>query len=108
VKKYTIKEFAKGKKAVKIENEEQWNKLNKVHKLTPGYFKNAEYYTNIQTWFGPMFEFMNNWEVLEFSQLDFEDDKEKTMKKEIIGYKLKEEFLHCKEYAAHIGEYNNR
>ena len=253
MKKYTIKEFAEGEKAVKIENEEQWNKLNKVHKLTdkycdPNVYGNDKEYS-IKDWYE-----RNDWEVLEFSQLDFKDEfvvgkwyeftekphfekgefyakfthkddkfwyseriskkngfavkndwarlsvepvlvtdlseiqqylpsnhpdlikkdtfvlpekwfvrstpetrvilvkwrgddysglaeesvllsdkywqyislvpkdyteitfeqfkihvlKESTMKKEIIGYKLKEEFLHCKEYAAHIGEYNNR
>lgn len=76
MKKYTIKEFAEGKKAVKIENEEQWNKLNKVHKLTTD-FKGSCFYCNKQTYFA-------NWgsskiaeygiETLEFSQLDFEEE----------------------------------
>ncbi len=75
MKKYTIKEFAEGKKAVKIENEEQWNKLNKIHKLCgpysfPRYYTNSESHSQINT----DFYRINNWEVLEFSQLDFEDE----------------------------------
>jgi len=48
MKKYTIKEFAEGKKAVKIENEEQWNKLNKVHKLTTKYCGPYVYNNKVQ------------------------------------------------------------
>jgi hypothetical protein len=74
MKKYTIKEFAEGKKAVKIENEEQWNKLNKVHKLTSIYYGNKEYsnnqeFTHTKGWYE-----RNGWETLDFSQLDFEDE----------------------------------
>lgn len=89
MKKYTIKEFAEGKKAVKIENEEQWNKLNKVHKLcTLSSCKIGYYFNNAHEWCEKDWYVRNGWEVLEFSQLDFEDDKEKTMEKEVIGYKL--------------------
>lgn len=70
MKKYTIKEFAEGKKAVKIENEEQWNKLNKVHKLTRQY-EGRENYTNRNTY---CLGGLTGWETLEFSQLDFEDE----------------------------------
>lgn len=75
MKKYTIKEFAEGEKAVKIENEEQWNKLNKVHKLC-GYYGAPRYYTNSNShsYIDSDFFRINDWEVLEFSQLDFEDE----------------------------------
>jgi len=74
MKKYTIKEFAEGKKAVKIENEEQWNKLNKVHKLTTSFY-NPNLYTNQNTYNGSkQFYIDYGYEILEFSQLDFEDE----------------------------------
>jgi len=73
MKKYTIKEFAEGKKAVKIENEEQWNKLNKVHKLTSAYY-NQNLYDNTKGWCNGSWFLENNYETLEFSQLDFEDE----------------------------------
>jgi hypothetical protein len=75
MKKYTIKEFAKGKKAVKIENEEQWNKLNKVHCICD--FKedlSNIYYTNQDSWERQTYLSSTGWETLEFSQLDFEDE----------------------------------
>lgn len=108
MKKYTIKEFAEGRKAVKIENEEQWDKLNKVHRLTSD-FKGSCFYDNTQTYFaswGSSKIRENGYETLEFSQLDFEDNKEKTMEKEIIGYKFKEQYLKYQVYAAQIGCYN--
>lgn len=111
MKKYTIKEFAEGKKAVKIENEEQWNKLNKVHKLN-GLFQgkflygNDGKYSSSETDDPLNYYRASNWEILEFSQLDFEDNKEKTMEKEIIGYKFKEQYLKYQVYAAQIGNYN--
>jgi len=75
MKKYTIKEFAEGKKAVKIENEEQWNKLNKVHKLcTLSSCKIGYYFNNAHEWCEKDWYVRNGWEVLEFSQLDFEDE----------------------------------
>ena len=82
MKKYTIKEFAEGKKAVKIENEEQWNKLNKVHKLTPRYLGAVYYYDNNHTYTSlgvnhPANYYTkpeNGYETLEFSQLDFEEE----------------------------------
>jgi hypothetical protein len=75
MKKYTIKEFAEGKKAVKIENEEQWNKLDKVHKLTSRYFPYSPYYLNNKEHSASAWYLNNNdWEILEFSQLDFEDE----------------------------------
>lgn len=82
MKKYTIKEFAEGKKAVKIENKEQWNKLNKVHKLTPRYLGAVYYYDNNHTYTALDINHRanyytnpeNGYEVLEFSQLDFEDE----------------------------------
>lgn len=75
MKTYTIKEFAEGKKAVKIENEEQWNKLNKVHKLC-GYIIDLVnvYYTNQDSWERQSYLSNSGWEVLEFSQLDFQDE----------------------------------
>lgn len=74
MKKYTIKEFAEGKKAVKIENEEQWNKLNKVYELTSQYhgvweYGNKQGYSKTPNWY-----ISNGWEVLEFSQLNFKDE----------------------------------
>lgn len=82
MKKYTIKEFAEGKKAVKIENEEQWNKLNKVHKLTYKYhgvweYDNKQRYSETPNWY-----IASGWKVLEFSQLNFEDEF-------VVGFKLK-------------------
>lgn len=75
MKKYTIKEFAEGKKAVKIENEEQWNKLDKVHKLTSRYFPYSPYYLNNKEHSASEFYLqLNDWELLEFSQLHFEDE----------------------------------
>ena len=75
MKKYTIKEFAEGKKAVKIENEEQWNKLNKVHKLcTLSSREIGHYFNNTHEWCEKDWYVRNDWEVLEFSQLDFEDE----------------------------------
>lgn len=75
MKKYTIKEFAEGKKAVKIENGEQWNKLDKVHKLcTIGGLNTGHYFNNIHEWCDKDWYERNGWEVLEFSQLDFEDE----------------------------------
>lgn len=72
MKKYTIKEFAEGKKAVKIEKREQWDKLNKVHRLC-GYYK-KNYYTNNEAYSkDETYLKLNSWEVIEFSQLDFED-----------------------------------
>jgi len=72
MKTYTIKEFAEGQKAVKIENEEQWAKLNKVHELCryhgTSYYTNKESYTSDENYLK-----LNSWEVLEFSQLNFED-----------------------------------
>lgn len=75
MKKYTIKEFAEGKKAVKIENKEQWNKLNKVHKLC-GFLEDSSniYYTNKDSWERETYLSNTGWETLEFSQLDFEDE----------------------------------
>jgi len=74
MKKYTIKEFAEGKKAVKIENEEQWNKLNKAHKLTYMFhgaytYGNKRGFSTTENWYKK-----EGWEILEFSQLDFEDE----------------------------------
>jgi len=74
MKKYTIKEFAEGKKAVKIENEEQWNKLNKVHKLTTRFYKSS-YYDNTNCFSSGFYTYPENgYETLEFSQLNFEDE----------------------------------
>lgn len=82
MKKYTIKEFTEGKKAVKIENEEQWNKLNKVHKLTIKFY-NSNLYTNQNTYNGGRQFYIDcGYETLEFSQLDFEDEF-------VVGFKLK-------------------
>ena len=36
MKKYTIKEFAEGKKAVKIKFKNDWDKLNSVHPVGTG------------------------------------------------------------------------
>lgn len=73
MKKYTIKEFAEGKKAVKIENKEQWNKLDKVHKLTTSFLGEA-YYTNRHTFANKESGLQVDMrELLEFSQLDFKD-----------------------------------
>ncbi len=74
--KYTIEEFKKGDKAVKIENEEQWNKLNKVHKLTSR-FRGNYYYSNKETFWSTSSKSEledYNIEVLQFSQLVFKDD----------------------------------
>lgn len=75
MKKYTTKEFAEGKKAVKIENEEQWNRLNKAHALCD-FMEDLSniYYTNKDSWERQSYLSNLGWEVLEFSQLDFEDE----------------------------------
>jgi len=73
MKKYTIKEFAEGKKAVKIENREQWDKLDKVHRLTTSYY-GAKSYSNIREHGDADCYESRSYEVLEFSQLDFEDE----------------------------------
>ena len=74
MKKYTIKEFAEGKKAVKIENEEQWNKLNKVHELCDISSRNfGEYFNNVREWCNGEWYKDHDYKLLEFSQLDFED-----------------------------------
>jgi hypothetical protein len=76
MKKYTIKEFAEGKKAVKIENEEQWNKLNKTYRGCSPYFKTSCYYLNNGLNSNSLVYLQEQgWEVLEFSQLDFEDEQ---------------------------------
>ena len=88
MKKYTIKEFAEGKKAVKIENEEQWNKLNKVHELCDISSRNfGEYFNNVREWCNGEWYKDHDYKLLEFSQLDFED-------KFIVGkwYKRVEKF----------------
>ena len=104
MKKYTIKEFAEGKKAVKIENEEQWNKLNKVHKLN-GLFQGKFLYGNDGKYSSsetddPLNYYRTcNWEILEFSQLDFEDGF-------VVGkwYKRVEEegYLYQPEYVYYV------
>lgn len=122
MKKYTIKEFAEGKKAVKIESEEQWNKLNNVHRLC-GYYGAPRYYTNSDSHSDIDSDFyrINDWEVLEFSQLDFEDEfvvgkwykitKEgvktkyiKYLNTNLSGYFLCRECIHSK-YHSHGGTF---
>lgn len=100
MKKYTIKEFAEGKKAVKIENEEQWNKLNKVHELCDISSRNfGEYFNNVREWCNGEWYKDHDYKLLEFSQLDFEDGF-------VVGkwYKRVEEegYLYQPEYVYYV------
>ena len=116
MKKYTIKEFAEGKKAVKIENEEQWNKLNKVHKLN-GVFQGKFLYGNDSMYSSskiddPLNYYRTcNWEVLEFSQLDFEDEfvvgKWYKLPKTSNYYAKYKTMQSCSEYISNTGSHSH-
>lgn len=112
MKKYTIKEFAEGKKAVKIENEEQWNKLNKVHELCNISSRNfGEYFNNVREWCNGEWYKDHDYKLLEFSQLDFEDEfvvgKWYKLPKTSNYYAKYKTMQACSEYISNTGSHSH-